>query len=74
MAEVYAFTTADPSGNESIIGFAHPAAPDVMVPLVSKSMEEMEQYRPFAKKLAEALKVPVNLVKFTSREDVESIS
>lgn len=74
LAELYAFTASDQEGNESIVGFAHPQDPRVMVPLVAQSREGMEQFRPFAEKLAEAMKAPVSLVRFTVRENVETIS
>jgi len=74
MTEIYAFTAIGPDGNESIIGYQHPTQTQIMVPIVGTSREMIDPYRPFAEKLAQALGSPVNLVKFSHREDLEAIS
>jgi len=74
MTEYYVYAAFDGAGNESVVGIKPPGA-DVpfMIPLTGRTREEMAQYRPLAEKLAEAMKMPVTLVKFTGREDVETI-
>lgn len=72
--EIYAFTALDPEGNESLVGLTNPQDPSVLLPLVAASLEGMDRYRPFVQKLAEAMNAPVTIVKFTTREEVETIS
>lgn len=74
IVEFFAYTAPDQQGNEAVIGFAHPKEPNIMVPLVSANRMQMEQFRPFAQKLAGDMKMPVKLIRFTGREEVETIS
>lgn len=75
MTEYYVYAASDQKGNESVVG-VKPPGDDVpfMIPLTGSTREEMAQYRPLAEKLAQAMNTPVYLVKFTRREDVETIT
>jgi hypothetical protein len=75
MTEYYVYAASDEQGNESVVGIK-PPGDDVpfMIPLTGRTREEMVQYRPLAEKLAQAMKTPVSLVRFTRREDVETIT
>jgi len=73
LTEYFMYTAPDPEGNESVVGIQPGKDAPFMIPLVARTLAEVEQYRQFAEKYAEAMKTKVTLVRFTRREAVETI-
>jgi hypothetical protein len=71
LKELYAFIAEGPDGNEGIASIK--VTEEAWLPLVAQTKEEIEAYRPIAAKLAETLKKPVLLSRFTAREDLDTI-
>lgn len=70
--ELYALVATDPQGNEGVAVVQVEGG--VPIPLVAETREVIEQYRPFAAKLAQTFGKPVIVSRFSVREDLESIS
>lgn len=70
--QMYAFVMADEDGDEGIPAFSLPESKLVM-PMVGADMKRIEQLKPIAQKMANDLKKPVRICKFTVREEVEVV-
>jgi hypothetical protein len=68
--EMYAFIVMDDDDTEGVLGFQ---APGGFVPMVGADMEMVELLKPMAVKLSAEINKPVQLVKFSVREEVEVI-
>jgi len=68
--QMFAFIVVDDDGTEGVCAFNGPNGP---VPMVGADMARVESLRPIAQMLANALKKPVTVAKFSIREDIEVI-
>jgi hypothetical protein len=68
--EMFAFIHQDEAGHE---GIAVMQIGDMFFPLVGGNLSRIDILRPIARDFANANKRPVHLVKFTHREDLETI-
>jgi len=69
---LYAFTVTTSDGREAIASFEQPDGS--MLPMASFSEEKVEEFKPIAQAIADALERPVNLIKFEKRTEVEKIT
>lgn len=71
---MYAFIQLDPKDDtEGIIAF-YSGLDGTWMPMVGADMERVEQLRPMAQQTANATNTSVQLVRFTTREEIEEIS
>lgn len=70
--QMWAFLSVDDDGDEGVIGYRDPKA-NWWVPLVAADEERVRIYREYAGEIAKLTGRPVRLVKFSAREDVETI-
>lgn len=70
VTEVYAFLAVDTDGAEGV-----PAAElgDMVMPLIAADADRLESLRPMAQSLASSYGMKITVVRFTNREDVETI-
>ena len=68
--EMYAFVVVDDDGTEGIPAFR---SGDRDLPLVGADTARVEALRPIAENMARELSKPVELVRFTVREHLETI-
>lgn len=68
--QMFAFVALDKDGTEGVVATMKEG---VYYPLVGADMERVESLKPMAEKLAEQLGVPVTLLKFSVREEIETI-
>jgi hypothetical protein len=68
---LWAYVAVDPKdGNEGIPAFR---SGNITVPLIASDRIRREEYRPIAQRLANDLGVPVKLVEFQNRVEIEVI-
>lgn len=68
---VWAFVSVDPNdGNEGVIAFQ---VHGLWMPLIAADPARVENLRPIAAHIAKEQKITVKLVKFTTREELETI-
>ena len=73
--EYFAYVALGPDGNESVLGLqAQTDRGVIQIPIAAHTREQVDQFRSVAKQFADSFKLPVTLVKFTSRSDIETIS
>ena len=73
ISHVYAFISLDPATDEEgVCGFM--GADGVMWPMVAANEERLTQPRPIAHMIAQRTGRPVTLVRFTTREEMESVT
>ncbi len=69
--EMFAFIQLDPLDNtEGVIAFL---SADGWMPMVGADMARVEKLRPMAQEVADATGRPVQLVKFSTREELEML-
>lgn len=68
---LHAFLAHDGDDDEGVI--AAPAEGGVMMPLVAADEDRLRSMRPVAERIARAMGQQVRLVRFTQREDLETI-
>ena len=73
ISHVDAFISLDPATDEEgVCGFM--GADGVMWPMVAANEERLTQLRPLARWVAQRSGRPVRLVRFTKREEMESVT
>jgi hypothetical protein len=70
---LYAWVCTEPDGGEGVAGMNIPGLGG-MVPLVGADMDRMKSLRPYAEQLREITGIPIRLVRFSRREDLEILS
>lgn len=70
ITEMWAFVSVDEAGNEGIIGFKNG---DTWMPLVGADSARIAELRPIANKMARYTGMTIKLIKFTQREDIETL-
>ena len=69
--EMYAFVVVDDDGTEGIPALR--SVNGVAMPLVGADLDRIADLRPFAQDLAQRLGKPIDLIRFTVREHLETI-
>lgn len=67
---VHVFVVVDRDGTEGIPAIR---AGDTMMPLIAADAARLDSLRPLAQQIATTMGVPVKLVRFSAREEVEEI-
>ncbi len=66
---MFAFIALDEDGTEGVVGYPTSQG---MLPLVGADMARVDSLRPYAQQIARSNGVPVTLVRFSVREDIET--
>ncbi len=69
--ELFAYVTVDPE--DDIEGVVSAVSPLGMVPLIGADPERMLSYKPLAKEMSEVTGQEIRLVRFTSRQEIETL-
>lgn len=71
ISEIFAYTCIDPE--DDVEGIVSAMSPMGMVPLVGADIERMLSYKPAAEEAARATGQEIKLVRFTSRQEIETL-
>lgn len=73
--EMFAFIAENEPGEEGVTGITVSSfsGSDIFMPLVGADMERMESLKQVAKELAATTGKPIKLVKFSKREEIETL-
>ena len=67
---IHAFTAIGSDDEEGVIAFMSADGP---MPMIAADPERLEQLRPIAQQVADAMDVTVTLARFGTREDLETL-
>jgi hypothetical protein len=67
--DVWLFLSIDEDGDEGVCAFH---AGDVWMPMIATDLKRVESFKPLAQRMVAEGGMPIRLVKFTQRVDVET--
>ncbi len=71
ITEMFAFIVKDEPNSEGVVRFRAPNGD--WMPMVGADMERVEAFRPFAQAMANHFGKPITVIRFTDRQDMDTI-